>query len=45
MKSLIDSLPPEIAQRIHPDWRKNETDYWAKPDELLGQYSALRNSG
>jgi len=38
MKSLIDGLPPEIAQKIHPGWRKNETDYWAKRDELLAQY-------
>lgn len=38
MKSLIDGLPPEIAQKIHPDWRKNETAYWAKRDELLAQY-------
>ena len=38
MKSLTEGLPPEIAQRIHPDWRKNEADYWAKRDELLAQY-------
>jgi hypothetical protein len=38
MKSLIDGLPPEIAQRIHPDWRRNEADYWAKRDELLTRY-------
>jgi len=38
MKSLIDGLPPEIAQRIHPDWRKNETEYWAKREDLLAQY-------
>jgi hypothetical protein len=38
MESLIDGLPPEIAQRIHPDWRKSETDYWAKRGELLAQY-------
>ena len=38
MKSLIEGLPPEVAQRIHPDWRKNEADYWAKRDELLVQY-------
>jgi len=38
MKSLIDGLPPEIAQRIHPDWRKNETEYWTKREDLLAQY-------
>jgi hypothetical protein len=38
MKSLADGLPPEIARRIHPDWRKNEADYWAVRDELLAQY-------
>lgn len=38
MKSLADSLPPEIAQKIHPDWRKNEAAYWAVREELLSQY-------
>ena len=38
MKSLIDQLPPEIARQIHPDWRKNEAEYWAARDRLLGQY-------
>ena len=38
MKSLTEGLPPTIAQRIHPDWRKNEADYWARRDELLAQY-------
>jgi len=38
MKSLADALPPEIAQQIHPDWRKNESAYWAVRDQLLGQY-------
>ncbi len=38
MKSLIEGLPSEVAQRIHPDWRKNEEDYWAKREELLAQY-------
>src|SRR4051794_881006 len=38
MHSLADGLPPEIAQRIHPDWRKNEAAYWAVRDQLLGQY-------
>jgi hypothetical protein len=38
MKSLSDRLPPEIAQRLHPDWRKNEADYWANRDQLVSQY-------
>ena len=38
MKSLADALPPEIARQIHPDWRKNEADYWAVRDQLLKQY-------
>src|SRR5436305_2364396 len=38
MKSLADTLPPEIARQIHPDWRKNEAAYWAVRDQLLGQY-------
>src|SRR6266446_468966 len=38
MKSLADALPPEIAQKIHPDWRKNEAAYWSMRDQLLGQY-------
>ncbi len=41
MKSLADGLPPEIARAIHPDWRKNEADYWAGRDQLLGQYKDL----
>src|SRR3954452_1974542 len=38
MKSLADALPPQIAHRIHPDWRKNEAEYWAVRDQLLTQY-------
>jgi hypothetical protein len=38
MKSLADALPPEIAQQVHPDWRKNETGYWSVRDKLLNQY-------
>ena len=41
MKSLVEALPPEIAQRIHPQWRKNEADYWASREELLRQYRGL----
>jgi hypothetical protein len=39
MKSLMNGLPPEIVQRIHPDWQKNEADYWAHREQLLTQYS------
>src|SRR6266571_5175352 len=38
MKSLADGLPAEIARQIHPDWRKNEAEYWAVRDRLLSQY-------
>jgi hypothetical protein len=38
MKSIADQLPPEIAQQIHPDRRRNEEGYWAVRDQLLDQY-------
>lgn len=38
MNSLADALPPDIARQIHPDWRRNEREYWATRDGLLGQY-------
>ena len=38
MKSIADHLPPDIARQIHPDWRKNEAEYWAARDQLLSQY-------
>jgi hypothetical protein len=38
MKSLTEQLPPEVAQQIDLAWRKNEADYWAARDRLLGQY-------
>ena len=41
MKSWADELPREVASRVHPDWRKNEADYWAKRDGLLSQYRNL----
>ena len=34
MRSLIEGLPPEIASQIHPDWRKNEGEYWAVRDYI-----------
>src|SRR4030088_908638 len=42
MKSLIDQLPPEIAQQIDPAWQKNEARYWAVRDRLLDQYRDQR---
>jgi hypothetical protein len=38
MKSIADQLPPDIARKIHPEWRKNEAAYWAARDQLLSQY-------
>ncbi len=38
MQSLADRLPPEIASKLHPDWRKNEAAYWASRDALLEQF-------
>ena len=38
MKSLADDLPPEFAAYVHPDWRKNEADYWKVRDQLLEKY-------
>ena len=38
MKSIADQLPPEIAQQIHPDRRKNEAEYWSVREQLLDQY-------
>jgi len=37
-QSLVDGLPPAIAKRIHPDWQKNEIEYWIQRDQLLIQY-------
>src|SRR5438128_4798831 len=38
MKRLADALPPQIAQQILPDWRKNEAAYRAVRDQLLSEY-------
>jgi hypothetical protein len=38
MKSLADGLPPDIARQVHPDWRKNEAEYWAVRAQLLPQF-------
>lgn len=39
MQSIADGLPPDVARQIHPDWRKNEVDYWAARDSLLTQFT------
>jgi hypothetical protein len=39
MTNIADQLPPEIAQQIHPDRRKNEAAYWTVRDQLLEQYT------
>ncbi|HEX5472557.1 MAG TPA: hypothetical protein VFW73_11755 [Lacipirellulaceae bacterium] len=38
MKPIVDQLPAEIANQIHPDRRKNELEYWAVRDRLISQY-------
>jgi hypothetical protein len=38
MKSLLDGLPPEVAQQIHPDWQRHETAYWEVRETLLPHY-------
>lgn len=38
MNSMADGLPPDVAKQIHPDWRKNEADYWAVRDSMMRQY-------
>jgi hypothetical protein len=47
VKSLADDLPPEVAARVHPDWRANEAAYWAARPGLLathgGRWVAFAN--
>jgi hypothetical protein len=38
MNSIADRLPPEIAEQIHPDRRKNEAGYWAARATLFDRY-------
>lgn len=38
MQSIADGLPPDVAQAVHPDWRRNEADYWIARNSLLSQY-------
>jgi predicted aspartyl protease len=37
-KSLAEGLPPDMAKQLHPDWYKNEAEYWAVRDSLLPLY-------
>jgi predicted aspartyl protease len=39
MQSIADGLPRDVAQQVHPEWRKNEADYWAVRDSLLAQHA------
>jgi hypothetical protein len=41
MNSLADGLPPEIAEQVHPDWRKNEAEYWAVRSRLLEEHNGV----
>lgn len=41
MRSIADLLPPEVAKQIHPDWRRNEADYWAVRETLLPEFGGL----
>jgi hypothetical protein len=47
MTSLADQLPPEIARHVHPDWRRNESEYWRERSQFLsrfaGQWVAFAN--
>ncbi|HJT34119.1 MAG TPA: hypothetical protein VJ783_18880 [Pirellulales bacterium] len=38
MSSPQDQLPAEIAKQIDPEWRKNESAYWAMRDGLLNEF-------
>lgn len=38
MERILSKLPPEVAARVHPDWKKNEQAYWARRATLLRQY-------
>ncbi len=37
-RSLAEGLPPDIAGQLHPDWYRNEAEYWAVRETLLEQY-------
>jgi len=37
-RSLAEGLPTELAQHLHSDWYRFESEYWAVRDSLLTQY-------
>lgn len=37
-RSLAEGLPPEMARQLHPNWYRNEAEYWAVRESLLEQY-------
>ena len=37
-RSLAEGLPPDIAGQLHPDWYRNEAEYWAVRESLLELY-------
>lgn len=38
MERILSKLPPAVAARVHPDWKRNEQAYWAQRATLLRQY-------
>lgn len=38
MNGIMDRLPPEVAQQVHPDWQRNESAYWARRESLRREY-------
>jgi hypothetical protein len=38
MKDILNRLPPNVAKRVHPDWKRNERSYWVRRESLLAQY-------
>jgi Family of unknown function (DUF5678) len=38
MQRIADQLPAEIARLIHPDRRRNESDYWVARDGLVERF-------
>ena len=41
MDTLLDGLPAEIKSRVHPDWVRNETAYWAARADIAKRYTGL----
>jgi hypothetical protein len=38
MERILSRLPPEIAVRVHPDWKRNEKSYWVRRETVRRQY-------